>query len=470
MEKERFIVIGGVAAGMSAASRARAIKRDLEIVVFERNGYISHVACGMPYLISGLVKSADSLLVYSPQFFKENRNIDVHLHHEVEEILPQKKIVLVQDLETGRQKEWPYDHLLISTGARAIAPSVDGADLKGIFTLRRHEDGLAIRDYVAGRSPRHGLVVGAGYVGMEMAEAFSEAGMKVTVVEKMPAILGTMDEEIGEVVEGELKKRGVELVKSRAVVSFTGDGGWVKKAVLEGGDSIGADIALIGAGIRPNSEIARRAGIELGWGGAIKVSNRMETSVPGIYAAGDCAETCHLVLGRMSYVPLGTTANKQGRVAGENAAGGNASFAGVVGTTVFRVFGLEVGRTGITEKEARTEGIDCVSNVIEHSSRGQYMPGASMIRVKLIADPKTGRLLGAQMAGANGVSKRVDVLATAITARMTAAEVASLDLGYAPPFSPVYDPILIAAEQLNKRIPGTLSGGPGGPGKARGVA
>jgi NADPH-dependent 2,4-dienoyl-CoA reductase/sulfur reductase-like enzyme len=454
MKKERFIVIGGVAAGMSAASRARVLSPEMEIMVFERNGYISHVGCGMPYLISDIVKSSDSLLAYSPQFFRDKRNIAVYLHQDVKEVSPQRKTILVKDVQTGEGREYSYDKLLLSTGARPVVPPIDGTNLDGIFTLRRHEDGIAVKDYISRHSPKNGLVLGAGYIGMEMAESFSETGMKVVVAEKMPTILGTMDDEINEVVEEELKKKGVTMAKSKAVVKFIGEGGFLRKAILEGGQSIDITIALVSAGIRPNSEIAKNAGIELGQGGAIRVNRRMETNAPDIYAAGDCAEAYHLVLGRNVYMPLGTTANKQGKVAGENVAGGNASFSGIVGTAVFKVFDLEVGRTGITEKEAGTEGINCVSNVVEHTSKAHYYPGVSTIRIKLVADKKTGRLLGAQMVGAEGVSKRIDVFATAITAKMTAQEIASLDLGYAPPFAPVYDPILIAAEQLNKRIPG----------------
>jgi NADPH-dependent 2,4-dienoyl-CoA reductase/sulfur reductase-like enzyme len=452
MKKERFVVIGGVAAGMSAASRARILRPDMEILVFERNGYISHIGCGMPYLVSDIVKSSDSLLVYSPRFFKEKRNIDVYLHHEVKEVSPKKKTVMVKDMQTGEERDYSYDKLLLSTGARPVVPPIEGANLDGVFTLRRHEDGISVKDYVSRRSPRNGLVLGAGYIGMEMAESFSKTGMKVVVVEKTPTILGTMDDEINEMVEDELKRNGVALVKSKAVTKFTGESGLVKKAILDGGDSVDAAIALIGAGIRPNSEIAKGAGVELGQGGAIKVNSRMETNVPDVYAAGDCAEAYHLVLERNAYIPLGTTANKQGRVAGENVAGGIASFSGIVGTAVFKVFDLEVCRSGITEKEAKAEGLDYVSNVIEHTSKAHYFPGSSMIRVKLVADKETGRLLGAQMVGGEGVSKRIDVFATAITVKMTAKEIASLDLGYAPPFSPVYDPILIAAEQLNQRI------------------
>jgi NADPH-dependent 2,4-dienoyl-CoA reductase/sulfur reductase-like enzyme len=452
MTQERFVIIGAVAAGMSAASRARRLKPDLEIMVFERTGDVSWAACGMPYLIEDKVKSANDLVVYDARFFKEQRNIDVFLYHEVKQILPKRKTVLVKDIKTGEEKEYSYDKLLIATGARSVVPPIKGIDLKGVFALRQLQEGVAIKEYIRQNSPKKGLIIGAGYIGMEIAEAFSETGMEVTIVEKMPNIIGTMDDEITGVVEEELKGNGVTIIKSSAVVEFQGNGSSITRAVTDTGISIDADIALIGVGIRPNSEIARDAGITLGRSGAINVNAKMETNVPNVYAAGDCAEAFHLVLGRNVYIPLGTTANKQGRVAGENAAGGNASFAGIVGTAIFKTFNLEIGRTGITEKEAKVEGIDYVSSAIQQTSRAFYYPGASEIKVKLVADRKTGRLLGAQMAGHEGVSKRIDVFATAITARMTIREIGNLDLGYSPPFAPVYDPILIAAEELQKKL------------------
>jgi len=424
----------------------------MEIVVFERTGDVSWAACGMPYLISDKVKSANNLVVYDAKFFKEQRNIEVFLHHDVKQIFPERKAILTKNIETGEEKEYPYDRLLIATGARSVVPPIKGIDHKGIFSLRQLQEGVAIKKYIRQNSPKKGLIIGAGYIGMETAEAFAATGMQVTMVEKMPNIIGTMDDEITEVVEEELKSNNVTIIKSNAVVEFQGDTSSVTQAITDTGMSIDTEIVLIGVGIRPNSEIAREAGIALGRTGAINVNERMETNIPDIYAAGDCAEAYHLVLGRNVYIPLGTTANKQGRVAGENAAGGNVSFAGIVGTAVFKTFNLEVGRTGITEKEAKAEGIDYISNVIQHTSRAFYYPGSSNIKVKLVADRKTGLLLGAQMAGREGISKRVDVFATAITARMSVREVGNLDLGYAPPFAPVYDPILIAAEELQKKL------------------
>jgi CoA-dependent NAD(P)H sulfur oxidoreductase len=448
---ERLVVIGGVAAGMSAASRARRLNPKIEIMVFEKSGFVSYGSCGLPYFVSDVIKAPENLVVYDAKFFKEKRNIDVYLHHEVLKIFPAKRSVLVKDLEKDKEFEVGYDKLVIATGARAVKPNIKGIDLNGIFTIRFLEDGIAIKNFIRENSPKKALIIGAGYIGMEMAEALVSLGIDVTIVEVMPNILGSMDDEINEVVEAELQKNGVKLLKSTSVVEFVGDG-FVRKAILNNDSSLDVDLVIVGAGIKPNSEIARDAGIEIGRSGAIAVNQRMETNIPGVFAAGDCAEAFHLVLGRPVYIPLGTTANKQGKVAGENAVGGNAIFKGIVGTAVFKVFELEVARTGISEKQAKEEGIDYVSTVIEHSSRAHYYPGGSKIRVKLIAERRTGRLLGAEMVGRDGVAKRIDVFATALHARMSVDEIAGLDLSYAPPFAPVWDPILIAANDIEKKL------------------
>jgi NADPH-dependent 2,4-dienoyl-CoA reductase/sulfur reductase-like enzyme len=448
---ERLVVIGGVAAGMSAASRARRLNPKIEIMVFEKSGFVSYGSCGLPYFVSDVIKAPENLVIYDAKFFKEKRNIDIYLHHEVLKIFPAKRSVLVKDLERNKEFEVGYDKLVIATGARAVKPNIKGINLNGIFTIRFLEDGIAIKNFIRENAPKKALIIGAGYIGMEMAEALVSLGIDVTIVEVMPNILGSMDDEINEVVEAELQKNGVKLLKSTSVVEFVGDG-FVRKAILNNGSSLDVDLVIVGAGIKPNSEIARDAGIEIGRSGAIAVNQRMETNIPGVFAAGDCAEAFHLVLGRPVYIPLGTTANKQGKVAGENAVGGNAIFKGIVGTAVFKVFELEVARTGISEKQAKEEGIDYVSTVIDHSSRAHYYPGGSKIRVKLIAERKTGRLLGAEMVGRDGVAKRIDVFATALHARMSIDEIAGLDLSYAPPFAPVWDPILIAANDIEKKL------------------
>jgi NADPH-dependent 2,4-dienoyl-CoA reductase/sulfur reductase-like enzyme len=452
MVKSVYVIIGGVAAGMSAASKIRSLDREAPVMVFERGGFVSFAACGMPYLIEGKVPSSSELVVYDSRFFKEKRDIDVLVQQEVTKIDPASKTVSTRNVTTGEERQYHYAKLLIATGARAVLPPIKNSGLNGIFTLRALEDGIAIQSFINTAAPQRALIIGAGNIGMELAEAFTERGIRVTLVEKMPNILGSMDDEIDAVVEEELRNNRVTLIKSQAVTEFIGENSRVKAAVLEGGETIETDVALIGAGIKPNSEVAREAGLELGQAGAIRVNERMETSIPDIYAAGDCAEVHHLVYHRNVYMPLGTTANKQGRVAGENMAGRISRFPGVVGTAIFKVFNLEVGRTGLTERDARREGLEYVTNVIEHNSRAHYYPGGSKIRVKLIAAKKSGQLLGAQMVGKEGVAKRLDVFATGLTTGMTVEEFSNLDLGYAPPFAPVYDPILVASSELLKKL------------------
>lgn len=439
---------------MSGASRARKLRHDLEIMVFEKSGYVSYAACGLPYFISDKVKSSSSLVHYDAGFFKQNRNIEVFLHHEVVRIITERKIVLVKDVKADKETEYFYTKLLIATGARPSVPPIKGVDLKGIFTLRHIEDGIAIKEFIRKNSPGKALIIGAGSVGMEMAEAFTEAGIKVTVVEKMSHIMGTMDDEISSIIERELESNNVELLKSKSIVEFAGDGSFVTRAILDDGEVIDTDIVLIGTGLKPNTEIAQVGGIKLGQNGAVEVNRHMETSIPNVYAAGDCAETYNIILKKNVYLPLGTTANKQGRVAGENLAGGDLTFAGVLGSSVVKIFGMEAGRTGITEREAKDGGFDYLSCVVQDASRAHYYPGVSTMTIKLVGERKTGRLLGAQMVGKEGVAKRIDVFAAAITEMMTVNEIANLDLTYAPPFAPVYDPVIIAAEQLQKKIGG----------------
>jgi len=452
MANSRFIIIGGVAAGMSAASKIRSLDTDAEITVFEKSNYVSYIACGMPYFISGVIDSPRRLIAYDVSFFKEKRNINIFLRHEVLKIIPDRNTVVVKNLNSGEETKHTYDKLLISTGARPFIPPIKGISLEGIFTLRNLEDGITIKNFIDTRTPRNGLILGAGNIGMEMAEAFVSRGIRTTIVEKMPGILGTMDEDINEIIETELKTHSVSLIKSKGITEFSGINGVMNKAILENNDSIEADVALIGAGIRPNSELAKETGVDTGQSGAIKVNNRMETNIPDIFAAGDCAEAFHLVYRRNVYMPLGTTANKQGRVAGENMAGGNATFAGIVGTSVFKVFSQEVGRTGLTEKDALREGIGYVTNTIEHYSRAHYFPGTSKIRVKLIAERETGKLLGAELVGIEGIAQRTDIFATAIIAGLNVKQIAGLDLGYTPPLAPVYDPVLIAAGEIEKKL------------------
>lgn len=449
---ERIVVIGGVAAGMSAASKARRIRPDIEILVFEKGNFVSYGSCGLPYFLSDMIKSPGDLVAHDAKFFKEQRNIDVFLRHEATEIHPDNNSVTVKKFDSGEEKEYRYSKLLIATGARAVMPPIEGDGLKGTFTIRGLEDGIRTKDFIKKHRPRNALIIGAGHIGLEIAESFVNLGMTVSIVERMPNILGIMDDEINEVVENELNSNKVALFKSTSVTELLSDNGHVRAARLDNGELLYVDIAIVGVGIRPNVEIASKAGIELGSTGAIKVNENMETNTPDIYAAGDCAEAYHVLLKKSAYIPLGTTAVKQGRIAGENMVGGDAVFTGIVGTEAFKVFNLEVAKTGISEKEAESEGFDFVSNVIEHISKAHYYPGGSKIKIKLVADVKTGRLLGAEMVGREGVSKRIDVFATAITAKMAVSDIEKLDLSYAPPFAPVSDPILIAANEMNKKL------------------
>ncbi|MCE8429280.1 MAG: FAD-dependent oxidoreductase [Candidatus Methanoperedens sp.] len=449
---KRIVVIGGVGAGLSAASKARKLRSDIEILVFEKSGHISYGACGLPYLISDLIKSPEDLVSHDSKFFKEERDINVFLFHEVVAIYPAKQSVLVKNLQTGAENEYQYDKLVITTGARIFVPQIKGIEIKGIFTIKTLQDGIEIKDFIRKNVPKRALIVGAGHIGLEIAEALIIAGMDVTIVARGPDILGTMDEEITKIVEEGLVRNNVMLLKSTSVREFISKNGYVRKAILENSESINADIVIVCSGMRPNSEIAKEAGIEIDHTGAINVNQRMETNVPGIYSAGDCAMAYHQILKRQVYIPLGTTAIKQGKVAGENMVGGNASFKGIVGTDILKVFDLEVARTGLSGIDAQIEGFNFISNVVEQSSRAHYYPGGCKIRIKLIAEVNTGRILGAEMVGKEGISKRIDVFATAIAAKMTVEDIGDLDLSYAPPFAPVWDPILIAANDLKKKI------------------
>ena len=452
MSRERLVVIGGVAAGLSAASQARRLSRWLEIRVYEKGPDISYSACGLPYFVEGLVPDADSLRVHSPEFFRTEREIDVLTEHEVVEISASRRRVTVVTPGGAAPEGVPYDHLVIATGAEPAWPDIEGADLGGVFHVNNLQSTLALKQHLTSGSVRRAVIVGGGYIGLEMAEALRTPERAVTILEGSPHLFESVDPEIVEVVRQELARCGVEAMTSARVMALAGDsprGGAkasVRRVHSEQG-SFEADCVVLATGVRPRAKIAAEAGIELGVEGAIAVNDYLETSAAGVLAAGDCADTLNLVSGRRTYVPLGTTANKQGRIAGENAAGGRTRFPGIVGTAVVKVFNLEVGRTGLNRKQAQEAGYRIAEATVRAAARARYLGGQD-IMVKLIADRSSGRLLGAQMAGPEGVAKRIDVLATALHARLTAEQVYQLDLSYAPPFSTVWDPILIAARRL----------------------
>jgi NADPH-dependent 2,4-dienoyl-CoA reductase/sulfur reductase-like enzyme len=450
MSKERLVIIGGVAAGMSAASRARKLDPRLEIVVLEKGRHVSYGICGLPHYLSGQIADARELVVYTPEFFREKRAIDVRLEHAATEIDPGRKIV--RALCKGSQPvDFPYDKLVIATGG-APALDIPGAKLANVFTCNDLDTAIRFRAFLDEQNPKTAAIVGSGYIGLEVSDALAQRGIQATVLERSGTVLEGLEPEIAERVEGVLSAHGVRLVQHAAVNAIVeGAGGRATTVQFGAGGSVAADLVVLATGIVPRAEMARAAGIETGPSGAIAVDERMLTSLNSIYAAGDCAEALHLVSGRPAYVPLGTTANKQGRVAGENAAGGHARFEGVVGTLATQMFGLEVARTGLSTEQARACGFQADSVTITSVSRAKYL-GGKPLKVTLIWDRSSGRLLGCQMCGEEGVSKRIDVAAMALHARLRIPEMLHLDLSYAPPFAPVWDPILIAVREAHKQF------------------
>lgn len=430
-----LVVIGGVAAGMSAATRARRLDPSLEITVLEKGRVVSYGACGLPYLVEGRVERPEHLVVYTPEYFRRERNITVRTDAPVAGISHPRREVRLENGERIR-----YTRLVIATGARPAA-RIPGADLPHVFTLHTLADGERLLCFLRENRPRRAVVIGAGYIGLEAVEALRHNGLEVTLIERDPYVLRRHDAELTEAVRKHLERFRVDVRLGREV------------AAIEPGrvDDVPCDLVLLAAGIRPNTELAEEAGIERGRTGAIRVDERMETSVPGIFAAGDCAEVQHLVTGRPAYIPLGTTANKMGRVAGANAAGGRERFPGVVGTAIVRVCGLGIGMTGLSTGQARAEGFSPVAAKIQSRSRPRYFQGRP-VTVELVADAHSGRLLGGIVTGEEGVAGRINVIASALHARMTVEEFEQLDLCYAPPFAPVWDPVLIAAQQLAKKL------------------
>jgi NADPH-dependent 2,4-dienoyl-CoA reductase/sulfur reductase-like enzyme len=439
---KRLVVIGGVAAGMSAAAKARRLDPELEVLVYEKGPHISYAACGMPYFLAGDVPDHQQLMVRTPEQMAR-QGVRVHINHEVTGIHPSSRSVIIQDLLAGRELTETYDHLVIACGARPASLPLPGVDLDGVFAMRSLVSGLTIKQFLQEHRPQRALVVGGGYVGLEMAETFRRLGLDVKMLIRSGQVLRTsLDDDLRKLVEGELVRNGVDIIRAKPLALEGQDR--VSSLVLDGED-VPCDIVLLGMGVRPNVELAHGAGVALGATGAIATDSAMRTNLPDVYAAGDCAEALHLVTGEPAHIPLGSTANKQGRVAGTNAAGGRATFGGVLGTMAVRVFDLTVARTGLTTVQARAAGLQPQGTTIRATDIAHYFPGAADIHVKLIVDTENGRLLGGQIVGRHGVAKRIDVLATAIHHRLTVGELQRLDLSYAPPFAPAWDSILVAA-------------------------
>lgn len=442
MGTDRFLVIGGSAAGMSAASQAKRRSPATEVIVFEAGRDVSYLSCGLPYYLGGVVSDVEQLTAVGRDTFVRQRQIDVRIQQIAVHLDLKERRLQVIDRESGQSAWEPFDALCIATGASVTVPDVGGRTLKGLFTLRNPADAVAIKTYIDEVKPRTAAVLGAGYLGLEMAENLALQGLAVTLVERENGVMSGIGPEIGQTVIKTLQNNGVTVLLDARIEQV--DGHEHVRCVRTRAQDIDAELVVLATGITPNNQIAADAGLKLGVEGAIAVNLRQETSESGVYAAGDCSEATHLVTGKKTYIPLGTTSNKQGRVAGANAVGGDEIFHGIVGTRIVRVFGVEVARTGLNLADAADAGISAEAKTIKSYSRANYYPGGGETFVKVVYEKSSGRLLGAQICGSEGVKGRIDVFAAALTRGMTVAEFADLDLAYAPPFSPVWDPVLVA--------------------------
>ncbi|MGP3632246.1 FAD-dependent oxidoreductase [Streptomyces sp. 24-1644] len=454
MAAERLVVIGGDAAGMSAASQARRLKGpdELSIVVFERGHFTSYSACGIPYWVGGDVEQRDDLIARTPEEHRA-RAIDLRMRTEVTEIDVTGQRVRAVDRDSGETSWTGFDKLVIATGARPVRPDLPGMDSAGVHGVQTLDDGQALLDSLDRARGRRAVVVGAGYIGVEMAEALLNRGFEVTVLNRGAQPMATLDPDMGRLVHEAMDGLGITTVSGAAVTEIlTGPDGRVT-GVATDAETYPADVVVLGIGVTPETTLAGSAGLPLGVHGGLLTDPSMRvTGYDNIWAGGDCVEVLDLVSGRLRHIALGTHANKHGQVIGANVGGGYGTFPGVVGTAVSKVCDLEIARTGLREKDAKAVGLRFVTATIESSGRAGYYPGAQSMTVKMLAEYRTGRLLGVQIVGREGAAKRVDIAAVALTARMTVDQMTALDLGYAPPFSPVWDPVLVAARKANAAV------------------
>ncbi|WP_135228350.1 FAD-dependent oxidoreductase [Deinococcus fonticola] len=445
----RIVIVGGVAAGMSAASRAKRLNPEAEVVVFERGDWISYGACGLPYVLGGDVRDWDALVARTPERMRA-QGIAVRLQHEVTGVDARAGTVTVLERQAGRTSTEPFDRLLLATGVSPIRPDWSRTDLQGVHVLKDIPDGQAIEASLKGA--KRVCIVGGGYIGIELAEACRARNLSVVMLEKAPDVAGrALDHEYRVRVREELEQRGVDVRTGVTVEGLTGKAGRVTGVQTDAG-LVRADVVIVAVGVKPQVELAKAAGVRIGKTGAIAVNHRQETSVPGLYAAGDNCESTHRVTRRRVHIPLGLTANRMGRVAGVNMAGGEARFPGIVGTGIFKVFGLGAARTGLTQAEANALGLNAVSVDVTSTDHAGYYFDASPIHVRLTAERGTGRLLGAQLVGCRESIKRVDVVAALLHGRGKVQDLAAMDLAYAPPFSSVWDVLLVAADKLGRAV------------------
>lgn len=451
----KVVIVGGVAGGATAAARIRRLDEQAEIIVFERSGYISYANCGLPYYIGDVITDPDDLTLQTPESFWKRFRITMKIHHEVTAIHPERKAVTVRNLDTGAVFDESYDKLLLSPGAQPTQPKLPGIGIDKLFTLRTVEDTFRIKEYINKYHPKSVVLAGGGFIGLELAENLQELGMDVTIVQRPKQLMNPFDPDMAAFLHAEMRKHGIHLAMGYTVEGFEEKDGGLD-VFLKDATPIHADMVILAIGVTPESKLAKEAGLALGIKGSILVNNRMETSVPDIYAVGDAVQVKHYVTGEASLISLAGPANKQGRIAADNICGGDSRYAGSQGSSIIKVFNLTAAVTGINETNARRAGLHVDSVILSPMSHAGYYPGGKVMTMKVVFERESFRLLGAQIVGYDGVDKRIDVLATAIHAGMKATELKDLDLSYAPPYSSAKDPVNMAGFMIDNIASGVL--------------
>ena len=451
----KVLIVGGVAGGATAAARIRRLDETAEITVFERSGYISYANCGLPYYIGDVIMDSEELTLQTPQSFYSRFRINMKVHHEVTAIHPDRKTISVKNLETGEEFEESYDKLILSPGAKPTQPQIPGVGMEKVFTLRTVEDTFRIKEYINKHQPRSAVLAGGGFIGLELAENLKELGMDVTIVQRPKQLMNPFDADMASFIHSEMRKHGVKLALGHTVEGFEEKDGGID-ILLKDEMPLHADMVVLAIGVTPDTHLAKEAGLELGIKGSIVVNDRMETSVPDIYAAGDAVQVKHYVTGQEALISLAGPANKQGRIIADNICGGDSRYPGSQGSSVIKVFDMTAATTGMNETNARKAGLDVDTVILSPMSHAGYYPGGKVMTMKVVFEKETYRLLGAQIVGYEGVDKRIDVLATAIHAGMKATELKDLDLAYAPPYSSAKDPVNMAGFMIDNISKGTL--------------
>ena len=451
----KVVIIGGVAGGATAAARLRRLDEQAEIVVFERSGYVSYANCGLPYYIGGVIEAPEALTLQTPESFYSRFHVTMKVRHEVTALHPDRKTVSVKNLETGEEFEESYDKLLLSPGAKPTQPRLPGVGLEKLFTLRTVEDTFRIKDYISAHHPRSAVLAGGGFIGLELAENLRELGMEVTIVQRPRQLMNPFDPDMAAFIHSEVRAHGVKLALGRTVEGFEEKDGGVD-VLLKDSAPLHADMVVLAIGVTPDTALAGEAGLELGLKGGIVVNDRMETSIPDIYAVGDAVQVKHAVTGQDVLLSLAGPANKQGRIAADNICGGDSRYLGSQGSSVLKVFGLTAASTGVNETNAKKAGLDADAVVLSPMSHAGYYPGGRVMTMKVVFEKGTYRLLGAQIVGYEGVDKRIDVLAAAIHAGLTAIQLKDLDLAYAPPYSSAKDPVNMAGFMIENIARGVV--------------